>query len=144
MYNISDTCINISYAEGFGLATLEAMQVGKPIIATKTGGLTRQVVDHRDGSENGVALEVELKTLVGSQQVPYIFEDLVSHKSISAAIKKLYDMPTAEREKLGKKAQDYVHSEFNYQNTIDMWHDTMVETIENWKSRYQPWECKLI
>ncbi len=144
LYNISDTCINISYAEGFGLATLEAMQVGKPIIATKTGGLTRQVIDHRDGTENGVALEVELKTLVGSQQVPYIFEDLVSHKSISTAIKKLYDMPIDEREKLGQKAKDYVNSEFNYQNTIDMWHDTMVETIENWKSRYQPWECKII
>lgn len=144
LYNICDTCINVSYAEGFGLATLEAMQVGKPIIATKTGGLTRQVVDHRDGSENGVALEVELKTLVGSQQVPYIFEDLVSHESISKAIKKIYDMDPSERIELGQKAKKYVESEFNYQNTIDMWHDTMTETIENWKSRYQPWECKSI
>lgn len=144
LYNISDTCINISYAEGFGLATLEAMQVGKPIIATKTGGLTRQVVDHRDGTENGVALDIELKTLVGSQQVPYIFEDLVSHKTVAAAIKKLYDMNPEERKQLGLKAKAYVDSEFNYQNTIDMWHDTMIETIENWKSRYKPWECKLI
>ena len=144
LYNISDTCINVSYAEGFGLSTLEAMQVGKPIIATKTGGLTRQVVDHRDGSENGVALDVELKTLVGSQQVPYIFEDLVSHTTVAAAIKKLYDMTPVEREKLGQKAKAYVESEFNYQNTIDMWHDTMTETIENWKSRYKPWECKSI
>lgn len=144
LYNISDTCINISYAEGFGLATLEAMQAGKPIIATKTGGLTRQVVDHRDGTENGIALDVELKTLVGSQQVPYIFEDLVSHNSIANAIEKMYRMTPAERDALGKKAKDYVASEFNYQNTIDMWHDTMLETIENWKSRHQSWECKSI
>lgn len=144
LYNISDTCINISYAEGFGLATLEAMQVGKPIIATKTGGLTRQVVDHRDGTENGVALDIELKTLVGSQQVPYIFEDLVSYKTVATAIKKLYDMEPEERKQLGLKAKAYVDSEFNYQNTVDMWHDTMIETIENWKSRYKPWECKLI
>ncbi|HCT53552.1 MAG TPA: hypothetical protein DF712_13950, partial [Balneola sp.] len=74
LYNISDFCINTSYAEGFGLSTLESMMAGTPIIAPKTGGLTRQVVDHRDGSENGVALDIDVKTLVGSQQVPYIYE----------------------------------------------------------------------
>lgn len=144
LYNISDACINISYAEGFGLATLEAMAAGKPIIATATGGLTRQVIDHRDGSHNGIALEPELKTLVGSQQVPYIFEDLVSYTTIASAIKKMYLMPKKERVSLGQKAKAYVQSEFNYQNTIDMWHDTMIDTIENWKSKYKPWECKQI
>ena len=33
LHNIVDCYINISYAEGFGLGTLEAMQCGKPIIA---------------------------------------------------------------------------------------------------------------
>ena len=142
LYNISDTCINVSYAEGFGLSTLEAMQVGKPIIATKTGGLTRQVVDHRDNSENGVALDIELRTMVGSQQVPYIYEDMVSYKSIASAIEKVYNMSPSDRKELGLKAKAYVDSEFNYQNTIDLWHETMNETIENWKSRYSSWECK--
>ena len=76
LHNITDACINISYAEGFGLSTLEAMQCANPIIAVKTGGLTRQVVDHRDGSENGVAIDVEFQSLVGSQGVPFIYEDL--------------------------------------------------------------------
>ncbi|HAI36647.1 MAG TPA: hypothetical protein DCM40_00100, partial [Maribacter sp.] len=62
LYNISDFCMNISYAEGFGLPTLEAMMAGVPIVAVKTGGLTRQVVDHRDGSENGAAIDVSVKT----------------------------------------------------------------------------------
>lgn len=144
LHNISDTCINVSYAEGFGLTTLEAMQVGKPIIAVKTGGLTRQVVDHRNGTENGIGLDVELTTLVGSQQVPYIYEDLVSHASIADAIEKMYEMGPDSRKNLGKKAKDYVDSEFNYQDTIDMWHDTMNDTISNWKSRYQPWTCKTL
>ena len=78
LHNISDACINIAFAEGFGLATLEAMQCGNPIIAGKTGGLTRQVVDHRDGTHNGVALDIVNKTMVGSQGVPYIYEDYVS------------------------------------------------------------------
>jgi glycosyltransferase involved in cell wall biosynthesis len=63
LYNICDFCINTSYAEGFGLSTLESMMTGTPIIAPKTGGLTRQVVDHRDGTHNGVALDIDFKTL---------------------------------------------------------------------------------
>ena len=86
LHNISDCCINIAFAEGFGLATLEAMQTGTPIIAVQTGGLTRQVVDHRDQSENGIALPVEMRTLVGSQIVPYIYEDYVSNPTVANAI----------------------------------------------------------
>jgi len=139
LHNIADCCINISYAEGFGLATLEAMQCGKPIIALKTGGLTRQVVDHRDGSENGVALDVDFKTLVGSQQVPFIYEDYSSAEATAEAIYKIYSMPKEERENLGNKAREYVKSEFSYKKTIESWNDTMLETIENWKTKYDRW-----
>ena len=144
LHNISDACINVSYAEGFGLSTLEAMQVEKPIIAVKTGGLTRQVVDHRDGTENGIALDVELKTLVGSQQVPYIYEDMVSHTSIADAIMKMFELGPDARAELGKKARKYVMSEFNYQDTINMWHDTMKDTIQNWRETYKPWDCETL
>lgn len=140
LHNISDACINISYAEGFGLPTLESMQCGKPIIAVKTGGLTRQVVDHRDGSENGIALPVEFQTCVGSQIVPYIYEDYVSNNTVADAIEKMYRMGPEERKNLGQKARSYVQSEFSYQNVIDRWHETLNETIENWKTRYKSWE----
>lgn len=43
LYNVCDTIVNRSCNEGFGLPTLEMMMCGKPIIALKTGGLTRQV-----------------------------------------------------------------------------------------------------
>jgi len=140
LHNISDACINISYAEGFGLATLEAMQCGKPIIATKTGGLTRQVVDHRDGSENGVALPVDFRTCVGSQIVPYIYEDYTANETTAAAIEKLYRMTPDERRILGQKANNYVKSEFDYQKTIDMWHETLNKTIGSWKENYKSWK----
>ena len=139
LHNISDACINISYAEGFGLATLEAMQCGRPVIAAMTGGLTRQVVDHRDNSENGVALPIEFKTCVGSQALPYIYEDYVSNETTAAAIEKLYRMSPDEREALGEKASAYVKSEFDYQSTIDMWHETMNKTISGWKENYKSW-----
>ena len=133
LHNISDVVFNIAYAEGFGLGTLEAMQCGTPIIALKTGGLTRQIVDHRDGSENGIALPVETKVLVGSQTVPYIYEDYVSAETVANAFYKLYSMPEEDREKLGQKVRDYALSEFAYQDTVDKWHDTMINLIENWK-----------
>jgi glycosyltransferase involved in cell wall biosynthesis len=144
LYNISDFCINISFAEGFGLGTLEAMQAGVPIVATKTGGLTRQVVDHRDGSENGRALPVELKTLVGSQQVPYIYEDYVTCETVAKKIMEMHDMSPDERSALRKKVRDYALSEFSYQKTIDEWDRTLWDTINNWKKSRQRWTLETI
>ena len=133
LHNIADVTINISFAEGFGLTTLESMQCGTPIIAVKTGGLTRQVVDHRDETENGVALPVETKTLVGSQQVPYIYEDYVSSETTAEAIMKMYSMPKEDREKLSEKVRSYALSEFGYNNTIERWDETLRDLIENWQ-----------
>ena len=130
LHNISDVCINISYAEGFGLSTLEAMQTATPIIAPMTGGQTRQVVNAYTGEENGVALPIELQTLVGSQTVPYIFEDMVSNETICKAISKMYFIGPEGRKELGEKAREYALSEFGYQKTVDLWHDTMIKTIQ--------------
>jgi glycosyltransferase involved in cell wall biosynthesis len=135
LYNISDFCINTSYAEGFGLATLESMMTGTPIIAPKTGGLTRQVVDHRDGSQNGVALDVDLKTLVGSQAVPYIYEDYVSNENFAKAMMEMYRLSSDEKIKLSKKVKSYANTEFNHQTTIDLWHESMLETIDKFSHR---------
>ena len=137
LYNISDFCISMSYAEGFGLSTLESMMAGTPIIAVKTGGLTRQVVDHRDGSENGVALPVECSTLVGSQTVPYIFEDYVTNKTAANALFDFYNKTRDKEfsETLSKKVLDYVTEEFSYEKTVDMWHESMLKEVEKFKTR---------
>ena len=137
LHNISDCTINISNAEGFGLSTLEAMQTGTPIIAVKTGGQTRQVVNHKDFSQNGIGLDVEFKTLVGSQTVPYIYEDYVSSSTIGRAILEMYEWGPEKRREIGIKARKYALSEFGYQKTVDQWHDSLTDTIENWKERRQ-------
>jgi len=133
LYNISDFCMNISFAEGFGLPTLESMMTGVPIIAAKTGGLTRQVVDHRDGSENGIAVDIKTRTLVGSQTVPYIYEDYVDNEDVAKAMLKLYKMNKKEKQALKAKVKSYANSEFNYQKTVDLWHETMLATINSFK-----------
>jgi glycosyltransferase involved in cell wall biosynthesis len=139
LYNISDICINISYAEGFGLSTLEAMQTGTPIIATKTGGLTRQIIDHRDGTVNGVSLDIKLKTMSGSQQVPYIYEDYATISDIATALFEAYSWDKETKNKMSKKVENYADSEFSMQTTVDLWHDSLNDTIDNWKNDYKPW-----
>ncbi len=137
LYNISDCCINMSYAEGFGLSTLESMMTGTPIIAAKTGGLTRQVVNYKDKSENGVGLDIKMKTLVGSQSVPYIYEDYASCSDAADAFLKLFEMNDSERDMLSEKVLNYARKEFSMQKTVDLWHETMIKKIKDWKENYQ-------
>jgi|TARA_R110000824_G_scaffold62352_2_gene165139 glycosyltransferase involved in cell wall biosynthesis len=144
LYNVSDFCINTSYAEGFGLSTLESMTTGTPIIAPKTGGLTRQVVDHRDGSHNGVALDVDFKTLVGSQSVPYIYEDYVHNHNFAGAMMKIFEMSNTERKTLSRKVKAYANEEFSMQKTIDLWHESMIKTIENFTKNRKNWNIEEI
>jgi hypothetical protein len=118
------------------------MSAGVPIIAAKTGGLTRQVIDHRDGTENGVGLDIDCKTLVGSQSVPYIMEDYVTCENTAKGIMKLYEIPAQERSNLRKKVRNYVQSEFNYQKTIDMWHESSINLIQNWKKERTNWNIR--
>ncbi len=146
LHNISDFCINIALNEGFGLPTLESMQCGNPIIAQKTGGLYRQVVDHRDGSENGVALDPDVRSLVGSQMVPYIYEDYCANEKVAGAMMHLYEIGPEARKELGQKAKNYVESEFAMQTTIDRWNETLTSLCETWENDrekiYQPWRLK--
>ncbi len=146
LHNVSDFCVNIALNEGFGLPTLEAMQAGNPIIAQTTGGLTRQVVDHRDGSENGIALSPDVRTLVGSQMVPYIYEDYCTNEKTAEAYMKLYEMGPAGRADLGEKARQYALSEFNLQDTVEKWHQSLWDLSETWKGQkekiYPPYRMK--
>ena len=119
------------------------MLTGTPIIAPKTGGLTRQVVDFTDGSQNGIALDIELQTLVGSQQVPYIYEDYVSCEKICDAMMQLYEKTPQESKELSRKVEKYARSAFSYQKTVDLWHESMIETIEKFKHR-KNWDIQEI
>ena len=139
LYNISDFCLNMSYAEGFGLSTLEAMMTGTPIIAAKTGGLTKQVWNSKTKKANGVALDIDLQSLVGSQTVPFIYEDYVSNQNVAKGIMKLYKTSTKEKQRLSRQVLKYAKTEFNHQKTIDLWHNTMIETLKKFKENNQKW-----
>lgn len=145
-YNMCDFTVNISSAEGFGLPTLEAAYVGRPAVALKTGGLTRQVVDHRDGSLNGIALEPEVKRVCGSQNIPFIVEDHISHETVARAFMEMYELGPEGRAKLGEKARNYVNTEFVHEKIVETWDTTMEETIEKFKrgEGYKSWEMRTL
>lgn len=133
LHNLTDTIINIAKAEGFGLSTLISMMVGKPIIALCTGGETRQVIDWRDGSENGVAIQPASRQMVGSQMVPYIYEDFSSHKDVINGFMKIFEMTNEEKINMKRKVLNYVDFEFSYQNMIKSWDETLSGCINNFK-----------
>ena len=76
---------------------------------------------------------------MGSQSVPYIYEDFVKNENITAAIEQIYNLSIDEKNRLSKKVLDYANHEFLYQNTIDKWHETMLTTIQRFKESKSSW-----
>lgn len=89
IYNAVQCTVNISDAEGFGLATLESLACGTPIIVNKTGGLQDQI-ETEDGKMCGIGLEPTSKAIIGSQQVPWIYEDRLSEEVVCDALLEMY------------------------------------------------------
>ena len=128
-YNMADVTINISDAEGFGLATLESLSCGTPIIANMTGGLQEQVVGPE--GENGVAIFPSSKAVIGSQQVPYIYEDRISKESFFSALDKMYFMGHDERRRLGSQGHRHVVNNYSFDNFCKQWVDTLLKVHED-------------
>jgi glycosyltransferase involved in cell wall biosynthesis len=133
IYNVLDTIVNRSSNEGFGLPTLEMMMCGKPIITIKTGGLTRQVENHETGEQYGFGLDPEVKSLVGNQMVPYIYEDFVSHETVSNAFMKMYELGPDKRKELGQRAMKHAHENYNIEKMVKDWDKSLSKLIEGWK-----------
>tara|TARA_R110002020_G_scaffold458687_1_gene676232 strand:- start:2167 stop:3450 length:1284 start_codon:yes stop_codon:yes gene_type:complete len=147
MYNMADCTINISDAEGFGLGTLESLSCGTPIIVNMTGGLQEQVTDGEEWF--GIGIEPASKAIIGSQDVPYIYEDRINKEEFKAALHKMYNMPREEREELGKKGSEHVRRNYNFEDFNNRWISLVESIVENhgsWDSRkgYKTWEIKEI
>ena len=142
MYNAADFTINISDAEGFGLATLESLSCGTPIIVNMTGGLQEQVTD----GENwfGFGIEPASKSIIGSLEVPYIYEDRISQKDFSKTLKEAMKTRSKVYKKMSIQGREHVKKNYNFNNFEKQWIKIMDETIErngSWETRcgYDRW-----
>ena len=145
LYNSADCTINVSDAEGFGLATLESLACETPIIVNMTGGLQEQVTDGE--AYFGIALEPVSKAIIGSQEIPYIFEDRLSEEVVVEALEKMYNMSESERSELGKMGRQHVLNKFNFESFGAEWDKTLSSIHEkngSWGTRknYKSWEFK--
>ena len=142
-YNIADCTINISDAEGFGLATLESLACATPIIVNMTGGLQEQVTDGQNVF--GQAIYPSSKAIIGSQDVPYICEDRISKQDFLNAMLSIYNMTSEERQNIGKLGQQHVFTNYSMETFKQQWQDIVEETIRefgSWENRkkYNRWE----
>jgi len=136
MYNMVDVTVNISDAEGFGLSTLESLSCGTPIIVTMTGGLQEQVTD----GENwfGIGIEPSSKAVIGSQDIPFIYEDRINEDDFVNALEKIYKMSKKDRQELGLKGREHVTKNYNFDNFSETWR----ETIKNIHNKFGSWETR--
>ena len=143
LYNRADCTINVSDAEGFGLATLESLSCGTPIIVSMTGGLQEQVTDGE--SWFGIGLEPASKAIIGSQDVPYIYEDRLNGEEVVDAMLKMYNMTPEERKKLGVAGQQHIEKNYSFSQLRAKW-PLLLEEVHNelgsWETRkgYKSWE----
>ena len=143
LYNIADVTVNISDAEGFGLSTLESLSCGTPIIVNMTGGLQEQVTDGEEWF--GVGIEPTSKCVIGSQEIPFIYEDRVNGDDFVDALEKIYNMTPEERRQLGQKGRKHVEDNYNFAAYVSRWNDTLTsihEKFGSWDTRkdYKSWE----
>ena len=143
IYNMAECTINVSDAEGFGLATLESLSCGTPIIVNMTGGLQEQVTDGEEWF--GIGIEPCSKAIIGSQEIPYIREDRLNKEQFIEAMTEFYNMSAEERKGLGEKGQEHVKNNYGFEKFQQKWVEIMLEVHEkhgSWETRknYKPWQ----
>ena len=146
MYNMADLTICISDAEGFGLSTLESLSSGTPILVNMTGGLQDQATDGEKFF--GIGLQPVSKAIIGSQQVPYIYEDRLSKDDFIDALVELYEMTPEARKELGMSGRAWAEDRFGFDKFIQRWDDLFTSINEekgSWEDRkgYNSYEVKV-
>ena len=145
LYSLADCTINVADAEGFGLATFESLACETPIIVTMTGGLQEQVTDGEEWF--GIGLEPSSKAIIGSQEIPWIYEDRLNGKEVTDAMEKMYNMSKEDREELGRKGRQHVVTNYNREGIMKKWDDLftrMYNELGSWENRknYKSWDFK--
>jgi len=119
--------------EGFGLSCLESLMCGTPVIVNKTGGLQDQPVDD-EGNVLGALIEPAVRSLTGSQQIPYIYDERCTDEDILNALLKMYKMSWDERKLLGRKAHNWALKAFGMKQMVSRWDDAFEKYISLYRN----------
>jgi len=100
-----------------------------------TGGLKEQVTNGEDWF--GIGIEPSAKALIGSQDIPYIFEDRVSQDDVVDALVKLYEDKEATRA-MGLAGREHVIKNYSFKDYCKKW-DDLLKSVHD---RYGSWETR--
>tara|TARA_B100001057_G_scaffold479062_1_gene550230 strand:- start:860 stop:2116 length:1257 start_codon:yes stop_codon:yes gene_type:complete len=145
VYSAVDCTINISDAEGFGLATLESLACETPIIVNMTGGLQEQVTN--GDKWFGVGIHPCSKAIIGSQEVPYIYEDRLNKEQFLEAMLEFYNKTSQEKTEMGKEGRKHVLDEYGFAKYAGNWYQALNSAIDkfgSWENRknYKHWSIE--
>ena len=112
-----------------------------------TGGLQEQVTDGKEWF--GMGLEPSSKAIIGSQDVPYIYEDRLNKEDFVNALVKFYEMSAEDRSEMGAKGRQHVLDNYNFDAYAKQWDEIFTEiheTCGSWETRknYIPYSFKEI
>ena len=136
LYNMADCTINIADAEGFGLSTLESLACGTPIIVNMTGGLQEQVTDGEQWF--GIGIKPTASAIIGSQKIPYIYEDRISKADFLDAMRTMFNQSEEERIQMTQAGIEHVNKNYSFDGYTASW----VELLEDIHARHGSWETR--
>ena len=141
-YRTADYTINISDAEGFGLSTLESLSCGSPIIVNMTGGLQEQVTDGKNWF--GWGIQPSSKSVIGSLQVPYIYEDRINQQEFEECLNKALKLTKKRYDVMAEAGREHVLKNYNFEDYEKEWVriiDDLIEKNGSWENRknYNSW-----
>ena len=108
-----------------------------------TGGLQEQVTDGK--SWFGWGIQPSSKAVIGSLQVPYIYEDRISQDDFNKTLKKAISLTDAKYKKMSQMGIDHVKNNYNFETLEKNWVKTIDEIIKkhgSWETRvgYNKWQ----
>ena len=167
LYNLADVQILLTSNEGWGLTLTEAMLTGTPIIANVTGGMQDQMrfeydMDEGPGVKKGEWINFDSdfpsnhlgtykkhgewafpvyptsRSLQGSPQTPYIWDDRCTAEDAWIRIKEVYNLGHEKRTEIGMKGREWALSDeagFTSTKMSNKIIDAVDELFDTWEPR---------
>jgi len=110
-----------------------------------TGGLQEQVTDGEQFF--GYGIEPASKAVIGSQTVPYIYEDRISKEDFLDVMIKFTNLTDDERAALGTSGRNHVLKNYSMSGYVNMWNalfNEITSSCGSWDTRvgYKPWSLE--
>jgi len=168
LYNLADVQILLTSNEGWGLTLTEAMLAGTPFIANVTGGMQDQMrfeydMDEGPGVKKGEWIDFDedfpsnhlgtykkhgewafpvfptSRSLQGSPQTPYIWDDRCTAEDAAKQIRKVYKLSPEERDEKGKKGREWALGDEAGFTAVKM-SNRIIEAIDELFDTWEPRE----